>query len=65
MDIIKRVGLEGLDECMKNSDSEAQCCGKFKLRAGPGSSNSNLKVSPLTGVVKRFKTVISIEPLFS
>ena len=32
MEIIKRVGLEGLDKCLKFSDPEAQSCGNFKLR---------------------------------
>jgi hypothetical protein len=32
-DIIKRVGLEGLEECLKCSDPDAQSCGKFELKA--------------------------------
>lgn len=30
LEIIKRVGLEGLEECLKNSEPEAQSCGKFQ-----------------------------------
>lgn len=32
MDIIKYVGLEGLGECLKHSNPEAQSCGEFKLK---------------------------------
>jgi len=32
MDIIKRVGLEGLEECLKNSNPEAQSCGKSQFK---------------------------------
>jgi len=32
MDIIKRVGLEGLEECLKHSDPDAQSCGQFTLK---------------------------------
>lgn len=32
MDIIKRVGLEGLDECLKHGAPDAQSCGSFKLK---------------------------------
>jgi len=33
MEVIKRVGLEGLEECLKNNNPEAQSCGKFQLKA--------------------------------
>lgn len=29
MGIIKRVGLEGLDACLKRGDPDARSCGKF------------------------------------
>lgn len=29
-DVIKRVGLEGLEYCLKFNDPEAQSCGRFK-----------------------------------
>lgn len=32
MEVIKRVGLEGLDNCLKKNDPETQSCGKFELR---------------------------------
>lgn len=32
MEVIKRVGLEGLEQCLKNSNPEAQSCGKFQLK---------------------------------
>ncbi|MTI86123.1 MAG: hypothetical protein FH756_20075 [Firmicutes bacterium] len=32
MEIIKRVGLEGLEECLINNDPEAQSCGKFQSK---------------------------------
>ena len=32
MEIIKRVGLEGLEYSLKFSDPEVQSCGKFELR---------------------------------
>lgn len=32
MDIIKMVGLEKLELCLKNGNPQAQSCGKFKLR---------------------------------
>jgi len=32
MDIIKYVGLEGLEECLKHGNSETQCCGRFRLK---------------------------------
>lgn len=31
-DVIKRVGLEGLDYCLKLNDPEAQSCGRFELK---------------------------------
>ncbi len=32
MEVIKRIGLEGLDNCLKTNDPEMQSCGKFELR---------------------------------
>lgn len=32
MDVIKRVGIEGLEECVRHGDPESQCCGRFELR---------------------------------
>ncbi|TEB04774.1 hypothetical protein Psch_03536 [Pelotomaculum schinkii] len=32
IEIIKQVGLEGLDKCLKCSDPEAQSCGKFSTK---------------------------------
>lgn len=32
MEIIKRVGLEGLEYCLKFSNPDTQSCGKFELR---------------------------------
>ncbi len=32
MDIIKRVGLEGLEECLQHGDPERQSCGRFRLK---------------------------------
>lgn len=32
VEIIKQVGLEGLDNCLKCSDPHAQSCGKFEPR---------------------------------
>jgi hypothetical protein len=29
MEIIKRVGLEGLEDCLKFNDPDAQSCGRF------------------------------------
>ena len=32
MEIIKRVNLEGLEQCLKYSDPDAQSCGRFLMR---------------------------------
>lgn len=32
LEIIKHVGLEGLEQCLKYGDPDAQSCGKFELR---------------------------------
>ncbi|SFR03077.1 hypothetical protein [Desulfoscipio geothermicus] len=31
-DVIKRIGLEGLEQTLKYNDPDAQSCGKFQLR---------------------------------
>lgn len=33
MEVIKRVGLEGLEQCLRCGDPEAQSCGRFELKA--------------------------------
>jgi len=33
MEILKRVGIEGLEVCLQNSDPEAQSCGKFQVKS--------------------------------
>uniref|UniRef100_UPI000AD79010 hypothetical protein n=1 Tax=Desulfolucanica intricata TaxID=1285191 RepID=UPI000AD79010 len=37
IEIIKRVGLEGLEQCLKYNDLNTQSCGKFELK-----TNSNI-----------------------
>ena len=32
MEIIKRVGLEGLKQCLKYSDPDTQSCGSFSIK---------------------------------
>lgn len=32
MDIIRRVGLEGLEQCLKNGNPEGRSCGRFLLK---------------------------------
>ena len=33
LDIIKRVGLEGLERCLEKDDPRRQSCGKFRLKS--------------------------------
>ena len=32
IEIIKRVGLEGLEQCLKYSDRDTQSCGRFSMK---------------------------------
>jgi len=32
LEIIKRVGLEGLERCLEKAEPERQSCGKFRLK---------------------------------
>jgi len=32
LELVKRVGLEGLERCLERGDPERQSCGRFKLK---------------------------------